>query len=129
MANSGLLGPFSLTTDCIDTAVREASAGVYALGTTLANTFNIAYVGRCDSDLRARLKAWVGHYREFKFVCFDSPQAAFEKECSLFHDFGGPTLDNKVHPGRRRGTDWKCLRCARLSSGVNVAAVLSHPSS
>ena len=115
MANSGLLGPFNLTAAAIDVAVREASAGVFALGSTAANTFNVAYVGRCDSDVRAGLKRWIGEYREFKFECFASPQAAFEKECSLFHDFGGPTLDSKSHPSRLGERGWKCPRCAEVS--------------
>ena len=115
MANSGLQGPFSLTAAGIDIAVRKTSGGVFALGSMEGNTFNIAYVGRSDSDLRAQLKRWIGHYDEFKFDYFGSPKAAFEKECNLFHDYGGPTLDNKAHPARAKGRRWKCPRCAGLS--------------
>jgi hypothetical protein len=114
MANSGLLGPFSLTTAGIEIAVRKVSAGAYALGSTEADTFTIAYVGRADTDLRAMLKQWIGEYEQFKFRYFGSAEAAFEKECSLFHEFGGPTLDNKVHPARA-GARWKCPRCAVIS--------------
>jgi hypothetical protein len=41
-------------------------------------------------------------------------KAAFEKECHLFHDFGETSLDNKIHPARPSGSNWKCPRCRIL---------------
>ena len=67
-----------------------------------------------DEDLNNRLKAWVGSkYKFFKFDYATSPKNAFEKECELWHDYGGPQgkLDNERHPQRPNGTDWKCPRC------------------
>ncbi len=114
MADSGLQGPFDLSAAGIDIAVKKTSGGVFALGTSAGATFTIAYVGRCDSDVRSQLKQWIGEYDEFKFAYSESPRSAFEKECDLFHDFGGPTLDNRTHPGRAGNRRWKCPRCAGL---------------
>jgi len=111
MPDSGLLGPFDLTTAGVDIAVKKTSPGVFALGTSSGATFTIAYVGRCDSDVRNHLKKWIGEYDEFKFAYAGSPRSAFEKECNLFHDFGGATLDNRTHPARAENQRWKCPRC------------------
>jgi hypothetical protein len=47
----------------------------------------VKYVGRSDSDLKARLLSHVssGRYKEFKYSYATSPKAAFEKECQNFH--------------------------------------------
>ena len=111
MATSGLHGPYNLTIQDIDAVVRGKGAGAYALGNSSGDTFTISYVGRSDEDLNARLKNWIGNYPKFKYGFLDSPMAAFEKECNLFHDFGETNLDNKIHPARPNGTGWKCPRC------------------
>ena len=113
MANSKLSGPYKLTSAEVDKNVRINSVGAYALGRTQGETFNLSYVGRSDSDLNGRLKQHIEEYAEFKFNYFPSPKSAFEKECNLWHDFDGPKgqLDNKVHPDRPNGADWKCPRC------------------
>lgn len=113
MANSGLRGPFRLDVATVVQQVARVAPGAYALGKVENGTFYIRYVGRSDSDVAARLKQWIGHYTSFKFEYFPSPKAAFEKECHLWHDFGGPegTLDNDVHPRRPNGANWQCPRC------------------
>jgi hypothetical protein len=112
MANSGLFGPYPLTEGGIDARANGKGPGAYALGRSGDDgTYYISYVGRSDSDLNARLKSHIGNYNEFKHAFYPSAKAAFEKECHLFHDFGETTLDNKVHPARPQGTDWKCPRC------------------
>lgn len=111
MANSGLKGPYSLTSSGVDNAVTKASAGAYALGKSDGGTFYVSYIGRSDSDVNARLKKHVGKYNQFKFDYFGSPKAAFEKECNLYHDFGANYLDNEIHPDRPEGSGWKCPRC------------------
>lgn len=112
MANTGLTGPFMLTDAGINQAVVLSSPGVYVLGTSKDGTFYIDYVGRSDSDLNSRLKNWVGQYLQFKYGYFDSPLAAFEKECAIFHDFGGSgMLDNENHPQRPVNSHWQCPRC------------------
>jgi hypothetical protein len=114
MPNSGLRGPFSLTSAGIDSEVTRTSAGAYALGKTDdQNVFHIHYVGRADSDVATRLKAHVPKwYPQFKFEYYPSAKAAFEKECNLFHDFGPG--DNEVHPARPQGASWTCPRCTAL---------------
>ena len=115
MATLNMQGPHLLTSQGIDDAVANTSAGNYALGYTKEKTFYVRYVGRADSDVNDRLKKWVGKkdkYKEFKFSYAPNPKAAFEKECHNFHDFGGTDeLDNEIHPDRPEGTDWGCPVC------------------
>jgi len=115
MPSSGLKGPYPLTKEEIDHVVTRISPGAYALGEVRNRIFYISYVGRSDDDINSRLKDWVGKkYKSFKFDYFSSPKAAFEKECKLWHDFGGPrgSLDNKKHPDRPERTNWKCPVCS-----------------
>jgi hypothetical protein len=102
--STGLRGSFPLDAETIDDQVAQVSPGVYALGTKEGNIFHVHYVGRSDIDVRAELKEHVGKYDRFKFDYTDqySPDAAFLKECQLYHDFGGPEgkLDNQRHPDR-----------------------------
>lgn len=112
MASSGLKGPFALTDEKIDTEVTKTSPGAYALGRITNDTFYIDYVGRSDTDVSKRLHNHVGNYPRFKYDYFGSAKAAFEKECNLWHDFNPE--DNKVHPARPNGTNWKCPRCDAL---------------
>src|SRR5580698_2657527 len=103
MASSGLGGPHSLTSTGIANSVLRKSAGTYALGKTINGTFKIHYVGRSDDDVACRLQQHTTKwYPEFKFGYSGSAQAAFEKECQLYHDFNPP--DNDVHPARPAGT-------------------------
>ena len=110
MATTGLHGPHLLTEKEIDAAVRGTGPGAYALGRQVEGTFYVDYVGRSDGDLNARLKQWAASkYIYFKYGFYDTAKAAFEKECRMFHDFGGTAkLDNKVHPARPEGTNLKC---------------------
>jgi hypothetical protein len=110
MVNTGLAGPYRLTFDAIDAAVTERSAGVFALGRADAEgRFCVNHIGRSDADLKARLRDLIGSDSLFKYGYLPSSEAAFQKECELFHDVRPPrTL---VHPGRPRGTSWECPRC------------------
>ncbi len=114
MPESGLFGPHPLNEGSITAVVKGIGAGAYALGREDANgTFYVNYVGRSDSDLGKRLKDHVGNYQSFKYGFFlRTANGAFLAECRLFHDFGAYTLDNKVHPARPQGSDWKCPHCA-----------------
>lgn len=115
MSSTGLNGSYPLTIDGIDNNITRTSPGTYVLGRTNSdNTFIVEYVGRSDDDVNGRLKMWVDKgYTRFKFGYFDSPKAAFEKECNIYHDFGGPSgkLDNKIHPQRPEDSNWQCPRC------------------
>ena len=109
MASTGLKGPHALTEKNIDAKV-DASIGAYALGTKNdRGGLTVSYVGRSDTDLNRRLKDWVGDYNDFKYDHFTTKRAAFEKECRMFHDFGGTkSLVNDVHPARPSGTSYDC---------------------
>ena len=115
MAKTGLLGPYQLTYDGIESAVTRKSAGVYVLGYTSAEgLFRIHYIGRSDSDVRDTLRRYIGSNTAFKYGYFSSAKAAFEKECALYHDFSPP--GNKIHPDRPKGTSSTCPRCRFFGS-------------
>ena len=106
-----MTGPYSLTLPNVDTSVTRTSPGAYLLGRSNSGW---SYVGRSDTDLNVRLKSWVGKgYAYFWFEYASSPKAAFERECGIWHQNGGPQgkLDNKNHPQRPAGTDWRCPIC------------------
>lgn len=114
MASTGLDGPYKLDAATITKQVSKTSAGAYALGRLENQTFYVDYVGRSDTDIVKRLNdhARDAKYPQFKFSYFSSAKAAFEKECALFHDFGGTkTLDNDVHPARPANSGWSCPAC------------------
>jgi len=109
MPSTGFNGVHKLDVATIDSVVNETSPGVYVLTRkSVAETFYVNYVGRSDSDLNARLKQWAatGKYTHFKAAYYSTAKAAFEKECTIFHDFGG--LDNTNHPQRPAGTSYDC---------------------
>lgn len=117
-----LEGPFPLEAQAIEESVRRGSTGVYvlchevesiSLPTYMLNVVKVHYVGRSDTDLSNCLKEKLGLYPKFKFVYTDHAQAAFNLECKLWHNYGGPhgDLDNKRHPKRLEGTDWDCPKC------------------
>lgn len=114
MASLGMSGPYAFTSTKIDEVVTRKSAGNYALGHTKDDgTFIVEYVGRSDTDLNEELNARLSdRYKKFKYSYATSPKAAFEKECQNYHDFGeSAKLDNKYHPARPDGTNWKCPVC------------------
>jgi hypothetical protein len=112
MPETGLQGPYALDNETIDRVVTRTSPGAYALGYIGDDGgFVPKYVGRSDNNINKRLKDWVGSkYSKFKFDYYDSPKAAFEKECNLYHDWK-EQLDNEQHPDRPEDANWKCPRC------------------
>jgi hypothetical protein len=103
-------GPYDFTSEQIDKVVDEKKLGNYALGRIKesgGSNLTVHWVGRSDTDLNKELKARLNlKYPKFKFSYADSKQAAFEKECRNYHDFGGKeALDNKIHPDRPDGMD------------------------
>lgn len=112
MPSSGLNGPYPLIATIIDRTVAANRIGAYVLGhISGGNVFNITYVGRSDDDLAGRLKQHVGSYTQFKFGYFSSAVAAFEKECTLYHDF--EPRHNEIHPARPRTGNHRCPRCGQ----------------
>jgi hypothetical protein len=109
MAQNGLWGPFTLSDQVIDEEVTHSGAGVYLLeqSADLVN-FRVVYVGRSDTNVN-QLHVHVGSYKRFRYEYCSSVEAAYEKECTFYHDF--EPHDNPVHPQRPSGTDWKCPRC------------------
>jgi hypothetical protein len=114
MAQNGLHGPFSLTDEVIDREVGRSQPGAYALeeSADLVN-FRVVYVGRSDSDVNNQLHVHVGSYKRFRYESCSSPEAAFQRECALYHDF--EPRDNPIHPQRPTGAKWTCPRCGLFS--------------
>lgn len=113
MEGNGLRGPFALSDEIIDEQVNDRRPGAFALDDSrLGGEFNVAFVGRSDLDLNNQLHVYVGKYQRFKFIYCSSPQAAFERECALFHDFA--PRDNAIHPRRASGSAWTCPRCTLI---------------
>jgi len=113
MANTNLTGPYLLTSDKIDEIVDVISPGTYVLGyVNKNNAFVVEYVGRSDDDLNDRLGDWVDDYESFKFKIYDSAKESFEKECTIYHDFGEKEkLDNDIHPDRPDNSNYSCPVC------------------
>ena len=110
MGSSGLVGPFRLSAEAIEVAVRRDSPGVFALGNIDQHgRFLLNRVGRSDSDLREALKNFVGSDTLFKFIYLYDPRVAFEKECELFHTFHPSS--NFIHPHCLPETGWTCPYC------------------
>ena len=115
MASLNMRGPYELNKERINNVITKTSPGNYALGYEENGTFYVLYVGRSDSDVNDRLKDWVEkkkNYKQFKYSYTTSPKAAFEKECTNYHDFGEKEkLYNENHPQRPDCTNWKCPIC------------------
>lgn len=107
MANlSGFSQPYSLTNDNIGRHVVEKTAGVYRLDKSRDGAFRTDYVGRSDNDLLGKLREWVGKYAYFSFQNFSVSKAAFEMECSIYHDL--KPADNVTHPVVPTNIDCQC---------------------
>lgn len=111
MAKTGLIGPYRLTFDGISEVVVNTMPGVFALGHhDSQGRFCVSRVGRSDSDVRKALCNFIGSDSLFKFDVMSTSRDAFEKECSLFHDFN--PRGNLVHPARPDGETWTCPHCS-----------------
>ena len=110
MASTGLGESYPLTAEKIDEKVEKKRIGVYVLGHMGEKSFIVEYVGRSDDELNGRLHWWIGKgYPRFKFGYNRTVKAAFEKECTIYHDFGGKKkLDNDIHPQRPKGENCPC---------------------
>lgn len=94
----------------IDAVVLGVGSGAYALGEVASNgNFVVNYVGRSDEDLNDRLKDHVGKYQAFKYGFFQNAEAAYRRECAMYHDFSPP--GNSVHPARPKGSWLTCHIC------------------
>lgn len=113
MPSTGLRGPYQLIQGSINENVTRVLPGAYALGPVRNEIFYVHYTGRSDSDVASRLKKHIGEHPYFKFDYFLSPKTAFEKECRIWHNFGGPEgkLDNEKHPQRPTDSNWQCPVC------------------
>lgn len=110
MGSSVLTGPFRLSYDGIEFAIRKASPGVFALGSLdEEGRFCLSKIGRSDDNVKEKLRMFIASEPLFKFSYeFDSRQA-FLKECDLFHKFR--PQGNFLHPNRPAGTDLTCPHC------------------
>lgn len=112
MTQRGLHGPYPLTDAAINSNVLGMGPGAYALGASGSFTgISVQRVGRSDVDLNGRLHNYVGEYSSFEYGFFDTPQAAFRKECELYHR--EKPADNIIHPDSPTGMALSCHICGR----------------
>jgi hypothetical protein len=114
MASLRMHGPYDLTPEDIDRFVTPHTPGVFAVGYTReSGAFVVGYIGRDDSDLRSALRAQEpDETARFKWMESASAMAAFDTQCELYHEFGGPdSLENEEHPARPKGSKWVCPVC------------------
>ena len=98
-------GPFQLAESVIDTVVTRTAPAVFLIRRIEELTEYAYYRGRvgcaAHGNLKCELKRWLGSdYRVFCFEYADSPDAAFERQCRLWHELEGPEgkLVNEGHP-------------------------------
>lgn len=97
MASLNVNGNYKLDTETINKTITKILIGNHTLCYTKGKIFDIKYLGRSYSGLKARLSSYVskGEYKERKYSCATLQEAVFEKECQKFHDFGETEkLDN-----------------------------------
>ncbi len=114
MASLNMDGPYLLIPDKIDEVVPAMKIGTFALGYVADVNFVVVYIGRSDENLNEELNDWVFRKSDcifFKYNLSQTPQEAFKKECTSYHDFGGIDLKCKQHPQRIEGSNWKCPIC------------------
>jgi hypothetical protein len=112
-------GPFRFSIESVDRHVEPNRIGAYVLHGPgkRKGDLSVARVGRSDTDLNRRLKAYftepeyvadARYYAltHFSFGYLETIESAFETECVLFHDWEPPLNDR--HPGRPRGTEHRC---------------------
>ena len=112
-------GPFQLADSVIDVVIKHTGPAVFLLR-RIEETPEYAYyrgfVGRTgDDDLAQTLKQWLGSdYRVFCFEYVESPEAAFELQCKLWHELDGPDgkLDNERHPKPDKNQPVRCPVCS-----------------
>ena len=110
MGSASLKGPYRLSVEGIDLAVRKKSAGVFALGRLDQDGhFCLSRVGRSDKDLNEALRSFIASEALFKFAYESDARRAFIRECELFHRFRPPA--NVLHPSRPDGTTLICPYC------------------
>ena len=90
--------------------IVEARIGVYCFS---RGGKKVHYVGRSDSDLRARMMQSLAQgpnggppYTHFWYRQEPSALWAYRKECQLYHQYSPP--DNANHPQVPPGTNWRC---------------------
>ena len=66
MRSLEMRGSYPLNEEAIDEQLNRISPGNYALGYLDGGDFTVFYVGRSDSDVRARLHEWVGVSSRFE---------------------------------------------------------------
>ena len=99
MANTGLSGPYRLTFDAIDAAVTQTRRACLRWGVrTTEGRFCVNHVGRSDADIKLSLRDFIGSDSLFKYGYLPSSEAAFLRECELFHDIAPPAHSGPPRP-------------------------------
>lgn len=110
MTMTRLRGPFRLSVEGIDLAVKKRTPGVFALGSIdHQGRFSLSRIGRSDANLNEELRRLIGSEVLFKFSYCRDQAEAFLEECRLFHQF--MPQSNVIHPYRPANTRLTCPYC------------------
>ena len=108
-------GSYPLDDEAIDERVSRTSPGYYALGYMDGpggvGSRRRGYLPQGAAPALDRVGIGVdSSYTRFAYSYAASAEAAFEKECRNYHDFGAShALDNQVHPVPTSGSSGDCL--------------------
>jgi hypothetical protein len=121
MASTGLgHKSYSLSSEIIALMVEDGRIGNYVAGNMNSKgVFVPKYTGRSDNCVKERVEELIGKYSHFKFAYASYAKQAFEKECTIYHDFE-KQLDNEIHPDRPNETTHSCPRCNHFLTGRRV---------
>jgi hypothetical protein len=102
--------PYPLKEEVIDAVTPEDGKGIFVLS---YDGTQDAWVGRADESLRDSLMDFVGIYAFFYHECIDPVGERFNRECEIFHSFGGDRgqLDNVGHPQPPAESNLTCPIC------------------
>lgn len=111
MPSLDMLGAYDFTNEEIKKRIGSGP-GNYALGYKKnQQSFVVLYIGRSDDNLRQRLLQHIenpidNRITHYKYRAASSPQEAFYRECSNYHEFD---LEHNInHPAKPHGASWKC---------------------
>ena len=109
-----MYGPFDLVAETIESVVEKDRPGNYALGyLDTRDRFVVCYIGRSDTCVQTRIADHAGETTRLIFVFnyATSINAAYEKECTDYHEYDPP--DNIAHPAHPKDSLLRCPVCGR----------------
>ncbi len=114
-------GPYNYDKAVISEVIPDNAIGNYILGDSNEDgDLLVKYIGRSDSNLKARIGHDIGKYKQFYYSVAETPREAYDQECLMWHLYGGEEgyLDNDIHPDKPTGDpSAECFLCKNKSLG------------